>query len=67
MTRRRFPASMDSRTDQRRLLHRKGALAAALFVWPLIGNALLNFCQRTIVLRYCDEAISQAGIRCRVR
>jgi hypothetical protein len=45
----------------------KGALAAALFVWPLIGNALLNFCQRTIVLRYCDEAISQAGIRCRVR
>jgi hypothetical protein len=41
--------------------------AAAVFVWPLIGNALLNFRQRTIVLCYCDEAISQFGIRCRAR
>jgi hypothetical protein len=46
-----------SRSPQRPL-YWKGALAAALFVWPLIGNALLNFSQRTIVLRYCDEAIS---------
>ena len=41
---------------------RKGGLAATLFVWPLIGNALLNFRQRTIVLRYCGEAISLVGI-----
>jgi hypothetical protein len=35
-------------------------VVAALFVWPLIGDALLS--QRSIVLRYSDEAISQVGI-----
>jgi hypothetical protein len=44
-----------------------GGLVAAPLVWPLIGNALLNFRERTIVVRYCDEALFQVGIGCRAR
>jgi hypothetical protein len=39
-------------------LRNNEGLAATLFVWPLIGNALLNFRQRTIMTRYCNEALS---------
>jgi hypothetical protein len=35
--------------------------------WPLIDNTLLNFRQRTIVLRYCNETISHVRIRFRAR
>ena len=34
------------------------------FVWPLIGNALLNFRERTIMTRYRNQALSDVGIRC---
>jgi len=30
----------------------------------LIGNALLNYRQRPVVLRYPNEALSRIGIRC---
>jgi hypothetical protein len=42
---------------------KKGSLVAALFVWPLIGNALLNHSQRPIMLRYSNEAISRVAKR----
>jgi hypothetical protein len=38
-------------------------LAATLFVWPLIGNVLFSPAND----EHCNEAISQAGIRRRVR
>jgi hypothetical protein len=49
------------------LLEWKGSLASTLSVWQLIGNALLNFCQRLIVPRYCIEALSDVGARRRAR
>ena len=33
------------------------------FVWPLIGSALLNFRERTIMTRYRNQALSDVGIR----
>jgi hypothetical protein len=38
-----------------------------IFVRPLIGDALLDFRQRPIVLRYRDEAMSHVRIRRQAR